>query len=350
MANGDFTPTQLLKLQLKAETMWADSQLNASVVPHADAAIAVLNKQTARFDVFENRDKDLEVRVNFVNPCGIVARDCTESCEQTEAELSTGGKDYKPNICKETGFGIDATKFRTNQYSFEETYAVGMSGAIKALDEYWAQQVLVKLKTFAGANVSNPNYSAVNGYTTIANLGNDLKSLTQLMQDGLLNRIENAYFIDNGLFYQALTNAAFDAGNAEGKGAAARLKVFQDVFYTDMWNFRPAGVVNEDVFMIAAGAVAMKTVNQNPDSPLVIGSKVGETIYTIPSNLLPNVVYDVVYSQVCKIVNNKKHYFHTWTLKTRGLIELNPEGCPVTVGGVKVSPTGVLSYADGVAL
>lgn len=350
MANGDFSPTQLLKLQLKAETMWADSQLNASVVPHADAAVAILSKQNAKFDVLNDRDHDLVVKVNFINPCGVVARDCTQDCAQTEQELSTGTKEYTPNICKESGFAIDQNKFRTNQYNFEETYAVGMSQAIKVLDEFWAQQALVKLKTFAGANVSNSAYSAVNGYTTIPNLGTSLTTLVDLMQDSMLNRIENAYFIDNGLFYKPLTNAAFDSGNAEGKGAAARLKVFQDVFYSDMWNFKPAGVVKEDVFMIGAGAVAMKTVNQNPDSPLYMGSKVGETIYTVASNLLPNVVYDVVYSVTCKIVNNKKTYFHSWTLKTRGLIELNPEGCPVTVGGTVVTPTGVLAYANGVDL
>ena len=71
MANGDFTPTVLLAMKLKSEQMWKDSQLRSSVVPHADAAVAILNKQTARFEVLNNRDKDLEVKVTFVNPCGI---------------------------------------------------------------------------------------------------------------------------------------------------------------------------------------------------------------------------------------------------------------------------------------
>lgn len=350
MAAGDFSPTQLLKLQLKAELMWKDSQLAASTVPHADAAIAVLSKQTARFEVFSNRDKDLEVRVNWIDPCSVVAEDCVESCDEEQPELGTNGKDYKPNICKQSGFSIDQEKFRTNQFGLEETFAVGLQGAKKALDEYWAQQVLVKLSTFAGVNVSNPNYNPVGNSTLIPLLGQNLSSLTQLMQDGMLNRIDNAYFIDNGIFYQALTNAAFDAGNAEGKGAAARLKVFQDVFYTDMWNFLPAGVTEDDVFMINSGAVAMKTVNRNPDTPLYMGHKVGETLYTVNSDLLPGVKYDVVYTVKCKIVNQKKHYFHTWTLKTHGLIELNPVGCPVQFGNTIVSPTGVLSYNDGVSL
>lgn len=348
MANGDFTPTVLLAMKLKSEQMWKDSQLRSSVVPHADAAVAILNKQTARFEVLNNRDKDLEVKVTFVNPCGIEAQDCTTNCDIVENELSTGIKTYKPNICKRSGFSIDVTKLRTNDYNRDEIYAEGMAGAIKALDEFWARQALVKLKTFAGVNISNPNYNAASGLTTIPNLGSDLKSLTQLMQDGMLNRIDNAYFIDNGIFYGALTNAAFDAGNAEGKGAAARLKVFQDVFYSDMWNFKPAGIVNEDVFMIGTGAVAMKTVNKNPDSPLVIGGQVGHTIYTVKSNLLPGVSYDVFYTITCQTVNGKAHYFHTWRLETNGLIELNPEGCPVVVGNTTATPTGVLAYADGV--
>lgn len=344
MANGEFTASELLETRLKAEQMWTDSQRAASLAPEAEAAIAVLDHQTARFDVFNNIDKDIKVKVTFIDACGREAEDCDNSCDLSEEELSTGSKEYEPNICKKSGFSVNETKLRTNDYGQSEVVAEGLAASVKALDEFWAKQVLVKLKTFAGVNVAPGamTYDPVNK-TTYPVTG-DLNQLAQLIQQGKLNRINGAYFIDNGVFFTAMLNAAFDSGNAEGKGAAARLKALQGVLYDDQFNFAGAGIT-DDLFMIGSGAVAFKTVNKHPDIPTLIGGKVQHTIYTIPSNKLPGVKYDVTYTVECKVVNNKKSYFHTWRLETNGLIELNPEGCPVTVNGAVVSPTGVLSYS-----
>jgi hypothetical protein len=354
MAAGNFTPSQLLEVRLKAEQMWTDSQLAASLKPEAEAARAVLEHQTARFDVLNDTEKDRVVKVTFIDACGVQATDCTATCDITGTELSTGAKEYKANLCQQASFSVNVTKLRTNDYGSSEVVAQGLAAAVKALDEWWAQKVLAKIKTFAGVNVAPAPfiYDATAKTTKFTDLDpavyrSNLQLLANFVQQAKLNRIANPYIIDNGTFFVDMLNAAFDSGNAEGKGYAARLRAFENMLYDDQFNFAAAGLT-DSLFMVGSGAVAFKTVNKHPDTPTLIGGDVQETIYTIPSNALPNVKYDVTYTIKCVVTENVKEYVHVWELKTHGLVELNPEGCPVNavVNGeaTVVTPSGVLSY------
>lgn len=349
---GDFTAAELLEIRLKAEMMWADSQYEASLRPEAEAAKAVLAHQTARFTF--DREKDTKVKINWIDACGVEARDCTETCDIEGNELAADAKEIEPNLCQEAAFSVDTTKLRTSVYSPQEVIARGLAQAVKSLDEWWAQQALVKIKTFAGVNVAPQPfiYDAVAKTTKFTDVNpsiyrSNLQLLANFIQQAKLNRIASPYIIDNGTFFVDMLNAAFDSGNGEGKGYAARLKAFADMLYDDQFNFAAAGI-SDSLFMIGEGAVAMNTINKHPDVPTLIAGKVQETLYTIPSNSLPGVLYDVTYTVNCTIVGGKKHYVYTWLLKTHGLIELNPKGCPITVpvNGTPtvVTPTGVLSY------
>lgn len=344
MAAGDFTPSVLLKIQLKAEQMWQDSQFANSLMPHADAAIALLENQTARFTELQDPGKDRTVQINWVNPCAIVAEDCESNCDITEAELETDGKDYTLDLCKKAGFSIDAEKFRTNVYDAEETTAVGLARAITVLDEWWAQQVLVKLKAFAGVNVyPTPwTWNPATSDTEIPTLDYNLDIIPDLLFQAQKNRMANPYFINNGDLQVAWNRAMLNAGNLDGKGDEAAIKAIR--MYFDSWNFGTAGVT-ENIFSVAPGAVAMKTKVRHSTTPQVIGGSIQQTRYAVKSRLLPGVSYDVYYTLKCVTVNNKAHDVHSWRFETNGGIFLNPEGCPVTVESVVYSPTGVLSYA-----
>lgn len=357
MAAGDFTASQLQLINLKAEQMWTDSQYASSLKPEAEAARAVLERQTARFSEFDDWDtKRRKVAVTWIDACDIEAVDCEETCEPEYAELQSKKKPYEPNLCKSAGFSVDALKLKTDSYDMQEQVARGLAGAVKALDEWWARQVLVKIKTFAGVNVAPSPfvYDNVDKTTKFTDLDpslykSNLQLLANFMQQAKLNRIASPYIIDNGTFFVDMLNAAFDSGNAEGKGYAARLNVFKDMLYDDQFNFTQAGLT-DSLFMIGSGALAFKTVNDNPANQIVVGGGVQDTLYRINSNMLPGVQYDVLYKIKCVVSGTpaKKRYIHTWELKTQGLVELNPEGCPVTtsIGGTPtvVTPTGILSY------
>lgn len=344
MAAGDFSASALLAIKLKAESMWADSRLAQDYKANAQTAVAVKTNSTARFAMLEDRDKENQVIVNFINPCAVAVQDCTTDCTVVGAELESGGKTYTLDMCKEVTFSVDAEKTRTNTYTVEEEAASGLAFAIKALDEWWAQQNLVKLKAFAGINVSPEPYTYAAGTTTVPAAQYNVSMIAEMMYDAMMNKLGNAYYIDNGGLWVPWTNAQLNAGNLDGKGDAARIAQLR--MYFDPFNFGPAGLT-EDTFAVSSSAIAFVTKVRNSDTPVEVGGKVNQTRYTVPSSVIPGVKYDVYYSLTCTSVGAQEHLVHTWKVKTRGGIFLNPEGCTVTVSAVNYNPTGVLSYSKG---
>lgn len=347
MAAGNFTASELLKIKVKAEIMWKDSRYEAEFKPNAEAAVAVLQNQTASFPELANKDKDRTAVVTFINSCGVVVADCTSNCDLTEAELESGSKEYAIDLCKKTGFSIDAEKSRTNEYEVQEIAARGTASAIKALDEWWAQQAIIKMKAFAGVNVAPApfTYDNVDKSTDVPAASYNVKLIANLLQQAMLNKMGNPYFVDNGSLYLEWLNSQLDGGNLDGRGDLNRIAQLK--MYFDQFNF-PATGVAEDTFMISPGAIAMMAKTRNPDSPEVIGGQVQQTRYTVPSIALPGVKYDVYYTLKCTTVSGKAHIFHSWRFETNGGIWLNPEGCPVTIDvngtPTTLTPTGVLSY------
>ena len=344
---SDLTPSQLLELRLKAEQSWTGSALDLSMKKNTETAKAILANQTAQFKVLDDPDKDLSVKVLFLNPCGITADDCEENCSLDEVELSSGAKEYAPDICKKSGFSINEEKIRTNAYSLEEQFSKGAMQALGALDEFWSVVSLTKLKTFAGVNAfPDPwAYDNVQKRTNVANF--DLTMIPHLINQMTLNNMGDTYFINNGSLFIDFYNAMIKQGNLDGKGDATLIQQLK--MYFDQINFGKAGL-SEDLFAINRNAVAMKTVNRHQDTPRVITGKVGQTRYTIKSPNLPNVKYDAFYEVNCKVnqATGRDEIYHTWRFETRGLVALNPEGCPITtlIDGVptEVSQTGVLAY------
>lgn len=327
--------------------MWTNSRYEAEFKPNAEAAVAILANQTATFRELQDREKDNTVMVNFINSCGVQVEDCETNCDLTEPELETGSKEYEIDLCKKTGFSVDAEKLRTNTYDVNEVAARGMASSIKALDEWWARQAIAKMKAFSGVNVAPApfTYDAVDKSTDVPAASYNVKLVANMLQQALLNKMGTPYFVDNGSLYLDWLNAQLDGGNAEGRGNANRIAQLR--MYFDQFNFAGAGIA-EDTFMISPGAIAFKTKNRNPDVPYTWGGSIQQTHYTVPSIALPGVKYDAYYTLRCDTVGGKAHFFHTWRFETNGGIWLNPEGCPVTiqVGGepVTLTPTGVLSY------
>lgn len=345
MAAGDFTNSELLETRLKAEQYWKNAQNSATYAPQAAAAQAVLANQTMHFSEFEDENKDRKVRVTWIDACGVEVDDCVSNCDITAPELESKSKLYVPDICKQVGFSVDVTKLRTNEYTSDEVIMKGFASRIKALDEFWARQILVKLAGYAGINVAPAPYTfdVANMTTNIPATQYNLKMLANLLQQAALNRMPDNYIIENGALWVEMLNANFDAGNFDGKGDAARLSALQKLLTNDQFNFAAAGLT-EDLFLIGKGAVAFQTLNKVKKEVVDIGGKVGIKTFQTPSIALPGVSYDTHYTVTCQTINNQAHYFHTWRFETHGIVALNPEGCPVTVGGNVYTPTGVLSY------
>jgi hypothetical protein len=344
MAIGDFSPSALLNIQLKAEQMWADSRLAADYKANAQTAVALKQNSTATFEDLKDPNRERVVRVSFINPCAVAVQDCESNCDINGNELSVGSKDYTLDLCKEVVFNVDAEKMRTNTYSPEEVAAKALSFALKSLDEWWSQQALVKLHAFAGVNTFPAPYTYATGTTTVPAASYGVQMIANLLYQAMMNKMTNPFYIDNGGLWVPYTNARLNANNLDGAGDAARIKQLN--MYFDSWNFGPAGITETD-FAVSSSAVAFVTKTRNPDTPTVIGGSVQQTRYTVPSTVIPGVRYDVYYTLKCITVNGQAHLVHSWKIQTLGGIFLNPEGCPVVVGGTTYTPTGVLGYTKG---
>lgn len=347
---GDLSATALLNLRVKAENAWRDGKTAVQYKVNAEAAKAVLENQTARVDLLAGRsNKDDVVEISFINTCGIVAEDCESNCTIDEPELDTGKQEYEVDTCKKTGFSIDEEKIRTNDYELEELHSAGHAASLKALDEFWAQQVLAKLLAERGYNAYPDPYTQADQITTVPAAGYTLNQLTaNLILQAQMNNINNPYFIERGLLAGEFLNAQFNAGNLDGKGDAARAEFLR--MYFDMLNFGKAGITTADLFMVDSSAVALATKNRYDATPVLAGGKIQQTRYSVASQTLPGVRYDVIYSLECKTVNGKSHDMHSWRYETNGLIAVNPALCPITIPGEPptiVDSNGILAYKKG---
>lgn len=342
---ADITKTALLRMNAKAEQVWANSALANSRVAQTEAVKAILMNQTATFANFNDWTKDRKLGISWIDPCGGTVRDCVvDNCIIVEDELSTDMIEVQPNVCKELGFSINEDKLRTNEYAVDNFYQVGMKRTLDALDEYLSTHVLAGLKASAGTNVSpDPHtWNNVAKTTNVASANYNIDLIPDMVQDSILNRMGSTYFIDNGALWKDFFKAEMNKNNAEGKGNKA-MADFLGRIYFDQFNFAKAGL-SESTFMISTDAVALKTTNKFAPTMVELKGDVGQTRYRINSPNIEGVQYDVIYKLSCvggEIV-------HTWRVYLRGFFAVNPKGCPVTtnVTGAPtvVQSTGVLSY------
>jgi hypothetical protein len=348
MAAGTFTPSALLNIQLKAESMWSDAAAFGDFQAESEAAQALLRNQTARLADLQDPEKDRTVTVTWVKSCDIVDEACETNCTIDGPEIESVNKEYALDMCRKVDFSVNAEKMRTNTYSVEDLAARGMATALRELDEWWSKQAILKLKTFQGVNVSpSPHtWDNANARTSVAAVSYNRTLVPYLLKVAIMNKMRNNFILSNDELYLDWLNAEFDAGNLDGRGAKARIDALNMTF--DLYSFAAAGVA-EDLYMVNKNAVAMVTKTRNPTAPVDFGGSVGQTRYTVASPTLPGVSYDVYYTLSCVTNSSKANIVHAWRVETNGGIFLNPEMCPVTidVGGTPtaLSPTGVLAFA-----
>lgn len=341
MAEGDFSATALSRITLRAQQMWTT---NTTQAPEANVVTVrtVMENQTATLTELEDRTKDKSVRITWVDACALAVRDCTPDCEITGPTAGTLFKDYDLDLCQEVSFSVDEFTFRTQSGQMEDVVAPLLNNAIAALDGWYNTQTLLRLKTFAGVNAVPAPYTYAAGTTTIPSAAYNRTIIANLIFQAMRNKFNNPYFINNGDLYVDFLNAQFDAGNAAGAGDKARIDALRRMVY-DLDGFYTAGLT-ESIFVVNPAAVAVATKVRNPVAPRKL---VDVTEYTVPSRSLPGVTYDAFYQIKCQVIGGESHYLHSWKLKTRGGIFLNPAGCPVSIGGATYTPTGVLSYTRG---
>lgn len=350
MAAGDFSATALQDMYIELDRMFPGNRTQKENVTEVETARAILENQTAQFELLENKVKDYDVQVTWVDTCGITARECTPDCTITGPELESKKQLYALDLCQEAAFSVNLEKFRTNQLTREDIVPKGIARIMEELDKFIAEQSASKLDASAGYNVFPNGYTwdNANKTTVIPAADYNRKLAVYLALTARRNRMSNPYVIDDGGLWMDLQEALIDAANSDGKGDGIRATMQR--YYWDFVNFGAAGVP-ENTFMIDPNAIGIAhKVRWNP-APTNLPDEVAAM--SVPSRNLPGIEYDLFTQTVCEPneTTNESEYRQSFKVKFRGGIFVNPNNCgmTVTIGGVPttVYSNGILAFRKG---
>lgn len=343
--------TLLQAVTVKAQAINADTQIKKALIAHAEAAKVVLANQTMNFSVLEDKDKDYIARVQWLDLCGGAVQDCTPKCTITGSGIDSQVLDYNLDLCKETtATSIGAEVFRTNELNMIEVMAMKVVEHKRKLDEWVAQQVILKLKAFSGQNFYPNGYTYANNTTYIPDADWGVKLATYMQLVAMYNEMPSAYKLSNEQFFYPYNNALFDNANNTGAGDGLRAQLLGQDLYFDIFNFNKAGVT-EDIFVVEPGAVAIANKSRFTTTPFYEdGTDRPQWRWTEISDNLPGFEYEFYLQKSCRTVTGKptqEEIVTNMAAKVRLGIFNNPLGCNVTLNGQTGKTTGVISLSKG---
>lgn len=337
MAAGDFSKTALVELQLHAESIWHDKVKKRDYNPDLATAKVIMEQQTADVTAFAEPSLDRQVSVNWVDFCQDTAVDDTEdedpvsdddTCEidGTEAESKTELLDIDMFI--KDSFKIQKEKLRGNFIKMQEVIATGLLGIERNIINKLNVRLNSRLLTFAGVNQYTGDIgNESGGYTEIPEANFTAEGFfPYLQQAGVINKFGSLLMLDGGNLFQDNYRSQKYLGNDDGKAAAS---MYGDLQYrNDLFGFAANGIQDVSI-VLDPGSVAFANVNRfTPEHE--VHQNPWKRVYTVASNYLPGVNYDVTFMEKC--IDGKYWYF--WEYKLRSGFWLNPLRCNEDVTGV----------------
>ena len=288
---GVFSETLLQNVRIKASMLAMDDRINLQYKPEIETLKFIQAQQTANIKpIFDVKKKKKIMEIWWENACGIEVADNVD-CVVGGNELSTNVETYDLDIQKVAGFTVDEKKFYDNEAMIEENLAKGFLRADKVLSEYLAQVGVGRLNTFLGVNTLTGGKGTVNGNLTEINSAYwSADLMAYLNRVAIDNRIDNPIFLSGQNLYEAWWNAIRESGNDNGKGNAAKFGS-ANIFF-DLRNVDSVNSPDALTYMVQRGMIAMA-------SRTYYGSEVTDYMtekrYSIPSNFVPGLSYDVHY-------------------------------------------------------
>lgn len=339
---ADFSIAKQCDILLKAEEVWADSQNQTEMYSaNAETIKALATEQKDRTKILTSIEdptlEEDEVKVVWLDLCETAEPDdCDDVCDFDGPEPELDSKVYKMDKCKQLSFSLDENNLLRNKYTLEEAAAKKLLNIKKAMDEYLNRQSLLFLTANAGYNRNqqggtwDPNTMIIDA----ENYNNNL--MVKMAKDSVMNQIKDAFVIDSGELYDAKMLAQLGKDDCCGKGEMAKSGLFNTYF--DLFGF-PTAPVTDSTFLVSPHAYAIANRVYNPTSPTEFEASKGlkQIRYTIASDNIPGVQYDVYYQKEC----SGRRFKHVWLVQVNWEFLLNPAGCEIGVGN---QVTGILSY------
>ena len=216
---------------------------------------------------------------------------------------------------------------------FEMNVAKALLAADKKMVEAFAQYAVAQLEAFKGVNEmgSTGKGVIVGGDTNIAPAYWNPTLFAYLNRVAIMNKFTNPVLISGNNLYESAFIAQMNAMNANGKGDSALFGTMP--IYFDLFNIDTVNTPDMKTYMLSMGSMAIASKAFNPNVP---ERTFDNTRYTMRSNFMPSLVYDVWYNNSCES-GASRLVQHNWTLRLTADIFNNPAGCTLT-------NTGILSF------
>ena len=336
---AQFSSANLVEIQLKTDVIWKDAQVNAFYKAEVEGLRAIRENSAATITPLEDTTKEYKVSINWVTTNNLVVSDgVVDNCVIDGPQVSSAKKPYVLDIFKKVDFSVTEQELKGSIFSREEVVAKGLLEALRLLDEQLATVSIAKADAYAGANMYLGSYTEVGGKTLIPASVPAVNLFAYLDQARIINRMRDAFLIENGSMYQAQLIAAYNSMNLDGKGTQAAFGSMK--IYNDLFNMSAAGLTT-DALLVGRNALAFATKARFNAVPEVIGGKVNQTHYSIASPSLPGVRYDVIYEMQCApglIVNNVDTK-HVWRIMANAGLFLNPTRTATNTGVLAIDRT-----------
>lgn len=323
---GAFDETILLNQLVKATEIGFDSRIKQQFTPQYAVLEAIKAAQTATVQTALSRRKDVAVEVQWENFCDIVAEACATDCTIGGTKSSTNVQEYDLTFCKEVNFSMDENDFIDNV--FDINIAKAFLKVDKEMTEAFAAYAVAQLEAFKGVNQLTTGKGTVAGTATTIPAAYWTPSLAAYFNHvSIINKFVNPIFASGSLLYESYLTAQAMSANSNGKGDWAMWAGLQPYF--DLFNIDTVNTPDLKAYLISMGAVAMANKYYNPTIPQ---TGFDMTRYTMNSQWMPGMVYDVFYNNTCS--GTQKLWNHNYTVRFKADIFLNPAGCDQLNTGV----------------
>jgi hypothetical protein len=332
MAGGNtgFNAGLLAKTLVKADRLWAEK--SGEYTANVDCINAVRNEQSVKIKELSDPEKDREVTIYWLDDCGQEAQDCTDSCDFDGAPVLAKEKTYALTQCKEVKFSESIEKYRTAEFSLEETLAHRMNSSMASLDNAIAQGCAAFIDSASGVNAVLNGDGQVIGTDTFINPAKwNMKLMAYFQQVAIMNKFKNPFLMTGSNLSAELLYAVANAGNSNGSGDLALSKMFRK--YVDMWNIDSINNPVQKTYLLDKNAIVFASKARYSATPMQYATQMR---FSVESKNLKGVFYDVIQKERC--VNNDIYY--DFKLTARFDFFTQPGACDA-------GTTGVLSFTNG---
>lgn len=327
----------LAVVQAMLEDKWTDPKQRDNYIADVQAGLAVLENQSVNIAEFRDTNKKRTVSLEWLEKCDITTSACSDDCTITGDDVSPVCKEYAIECLQETSFQVAERVYRERTIDKQKAVAENMLLHMKAMDEWTANYILAGIDANIGVNVETGAPGNVVGDLTYISPNYWNEDIFAYFAKVIrMNKFRSPYLIDGKNMFSLIFKIMKEAGNADGKGAAAKLASLSNI-YQDPENIESNVDYAGKTYLLHKTAAAFISKAWNPaGAGAAITPAPGYKLFSLPSQNLPGVNYDIVVKSTC----SGNDFIDAYKIQLHGAFAVNPTPCSDT-------NTGILGFKCG---